>query len=113
MFFVSCTNETTGAASDGQSENANKSSSSTRTWTDSLTGMEFIWIPGECFDMGQSETEATELKKNPAVLEGGSNRMLRGGDWASLPVIARSAGRMNSPPNWSYNITGFRLKRVP
>lgn len=69
MLFLSCASEKVEVEPDGQFEKANENSGSIRTWTDSLTGMEFIWISGECFDMGQSETEATDLKKNPEAYE--------------------------------------------
>ena len=32
-------------------------------WTEPVTGMEFVWIPGGCFQMGQSEREKQELLK--------------------------------------------------
>ena len=31
------------------------------TWTDPVTGMEFVWVTGGCFMMGQSESEKTYL----------------------------------------------------
>ena len=33
-------------------------------WRDSVTGMEFVWIPGGCFQMGQTENEKRELIKD-------------------------------------------------
>jgi formylglycine-generating enzyme required for sulfatase activity len=33
------------------------------TWTEPVTGMEFVWIEGGCFRMGTSEEEKTELEK--------------------------------------------------
>ena len=31
------------------------------TWTDPVTGMEFVWVPGGCFMMGQTEAEKQYL----------------------------------------------------
>ena len=32
-----------------------------KTWTDPIIGMEFVWIEGGCFEMGQSEIEKQQL----------------------------------------------------
>ncbi len=32
-----------------------------RYWQDPVTGMEFVWIEGGCYKMGQSETEAADI----------------------------------------------------
>lgn len=34
-----------------------------RTWTEPSTGMEFVWVPGGCFRMGQTESERQWLIK--------------------------------------------------
>ncbi|CCK80702.1 conserved uncharacterized protein, DUF323 [Desulfobacula toluolica Tol2] len=33
------------------------------TWTDPVTGMEFVWVPGGCFNMGQTQEEKQYLIK--------------------------------------------------
>jgi formylglycine-generating enzyme required for sulfatase activity len=37
------------------------SDSQTGTWTDPVTGMEFVWVPGGCYKMGQTEAEKKKL----------------------------------------------------
>ncbi|PID59597.1 hypothetical protein CSB45_00835 [candidate division KSB3 bacterium] len=37
------------------------SPSPSNAWTDPVTGMDFVWIPGGCFQMGQTEAEKTWL----------------------------------------------------
>ena len=32
-----------------------------KTWREPVTGMEFVWIPGGCFEMGQSQAERSFL----------------------------------------------------
>jgi formylglycine-generating enzyme required for sulfatase activity len=39
------------------------------TWKDSVTGMEFIWVPGGCYMMGQ-----TEFEKNYLIKEAGKEK---------------------------------------
>jgi len=34
-----------------------------KEWTDPVTGMEFVWVPGGCFQMGQTESEKAQLIK--------------------------------------------------
>jgi formylglycine-generating enzyme required for sulfatase activity len=34
-----------------------------KVWTDPITGMEFVWIEGGCFDMGQTEIERRQVLK--------------------------------------------------
>jgi len=34
-----------------------------KAWAEPATGMEFVWVPGGCFEMGQSEKEKEDLIK--------------------------------------------------
>jgi formylglycine-generating enzyme required for sulfatase activity len=39
-----------------------------KTWTDPVTGMEFVWVPGGCFQMGQTEAEKQWLIQDAGQL---------------------------------------------
>ena len=40
------------------------------TWTDSVTGMEFVWVPGGCFNMGSNEGGDDEKPIHEVCLDG-------------------------------------------
>ena len=40
------------------------------TWTDSVTGMEFVWVPGGCFNMGSNEGGSDEKPIHEVCLDG-------------------------------------------
>lgn len=38
-----------------------------KTWTDPVTGMEFVWVPGGCFQMGQTEAGKRQIINEKGV----------------------------------------------
>ncbi len=55
MVFGGCPRHSRVDEVDGKAKAADK------TWTEPLTGMEFVWIPGGCYQMGQTDAEQAEL----------------------------------------------------
>lgn len=47
-----------------------ETSKSKRTWTEPITGMEFVWVPGGCFQMGSNSGERDERPVHEVCLDG-------------------------------------------
>ena len=73
-----------------------------------MTGNVAEW----CEDTDTGDNYTKHQLNNPVVLEGGDSRVIRGGGWASMPVLARSADRQYLKQTWSNNVTGFRLVKI-
>ena len=65
-----------------------------------------------CEDMDSGDNYSRHTLNNPVVLDGGEDRVLRGGNWASQPVSARSADRQHMKQEESANSAGFRLVKI-
>ena len=73
-----------------------------------MSGNVWEWVE----DIYSRSAYSQHQRNNPIYTGSGSFRVFRGGDWGSVPVLVRSAGRLSfSPGNWSYGI-GFRLSRT-
>lgn len=55
----------------------------------------------------------SDNQTNPQGPSTGSYRVRRGGSWGNNPQSCRMANRNNDAPNYSSNVLGFRLSRMP
>ena len=100
-----------------------------QTWTDPVTGMEFVWVEAGCYQMGSNSGGADEKPIHEVCVDGfwmgqyevtqgqwkkiiGSNRVSRGGSWGSDPGDLRCARRGRGNPGNASDFLGFRLIRT-
>ena len=70
-----------------------------------MTGNIWEW----CWDWFGSYS--SDAKTNPCGPDSGSNRVSRGGCWINYPKYCRSAYRGGNNPDYSNNLSGFRVAR--
>jgi formylglycine-generating enzyme required for sulfatase activity len=77
-----------------------------RSWREPTTGMEFVWIPKACFDMGSTSGDSDELPTHNACFDGfwiGKTEVTQG-QWIKV---------MGNNPAHFYKIGECKSKRCP
>jgi len=75
-----------------------------KEWTDPLTGMEFVWLPGGCFLMGSPESEPGRGND-----EGPVHEVCLDGFWMGKYEVTNGQVRMFKPSHNSGQYKGFSL----
>lgn len=73
-----------------------------------MTGNVWEW----CADWYDSEYYKKSTEHNPTGPSSGTDRVLRGSSWGSIPIDVRCASRNNSQPYNRYSSYGFRFVRT-
>jgi len=65
-----------------------------------------------CADRYADDYYGKSPADDPTGPDAGGARVHRGGSWGDWPVVARSAVRVSSPPDFRNYFTGFRVARI-
>ncbi|MEW5734232.1 MAG: formylglycine-generating enzyme family protein [Thermodesulfobacteriota bacterium] len=74
------------------------------TWTDPVTGMEFVWIPGGCFMMGTPETEKERYEDESPL-----HQVCVNGFWMGKYEVTNAQYRKFKPDHTSKEYDGIDL----
>ena len=66
-----------------------------------------------CEDIYNGDAYGKHQRNNPIYTGGGSDRVIRGGNWDSWPSSVRCASRGRKSPDHRFYLLGFRLLRTP